>query len=431
MTILLKSGRARLSYFVWVVLIAGGLTYLAGKVWLAAHWSATWDRDRMFRAASLEPTNGAYWYRLGLYEKWNFERHDLGRVVAYFERATEANPRSDTYWMDLADAYEAVGQPERAREALKRAQSVHPIAPDIAWRYGNFLLRRKDYPEAFAEMRRALASNPNLTVEAVSECSKTSSDLASILAEILPSQSRYYLTAMDYFLSQHELDAAVTVWNQLLALNQSVPMERLEPLINGLIDQERVEDAFQLWRQALRATHWPQDADNSSVVFNGGFEHDLLNGGFDWREDPISGASFRLDDNVAHTGRRSLQITFDGSANLDFQNLQQLCPVEPGRRYHFAAYARLDKISTDSGIRFAIYDTFHPATLQILTADLIGSRPWFLVEADLLTGPETHLLTISLRRLPSWKFDNKLRGTVWVDDVSLVPVPEYPKESHR
>jgi hypothetical protein len=82
----------------------------------------------------------------------------------------------------------------------------------------------------------------------------------------------------------------------------------------------------------------------------------------------------------------------------------------------------MDGISTDSGIRFAINDAFDNAALHVLTPDLVGSHPWSLVEADVATGPQTHLLMIALRRLPSWKFDNKLQGTVWVDDVSLVPV---------
>jgi len=432
MNLSLENGLARFAYLLAILLIAGSLAYPAGNVWRATYLGASWEPARLLRAAYLEPTNATYWYRLGLYEKWDFERHDLNRAIAYFERATEANPRSDTLWMDLAEAYEAVGQPKRAREAFDEAQSAHPISPNVAWRYGNFLLRLGDYPEAFAEMRRALVGDPDFTVQAVSECSKTGGDLPAMLTEVLPNQTRYYLTAMDYFLSQHQIDAAVTVWNRLLALNQSAQMPQAVPLIDGLIGEQRLEDALGVWRRAMDATHWPQDPQgNSSIVFNGGFEHDLLNGAFDWREDPISGAVFRFDENFAHAGKRALRIDFDGTANVDFQNLRQLCPVEPGRSYHFAAYVRLDEISTDSGIRFAIYDTFHPASLQILTPDLVGSHPWSLIEADLITGYETHLVTIAVRRLPSWKFDNKLRGTVWVDDVSLMPVPENLKEIRR
>jgi tetratricopeptide (TPR) repeat protein len=432
MKIPLEGARERWSFFVGIVLIAGGLAFLAGKVWLAAHWDASSDPDRMLRAASLEPTNADYWDRLGFYEKWNFGRRDLRRAIVYDERATKANPRSDTYWMDLADAYEAVGQPARALEAFNRAQSVHPISSDVAWRFGNFLLRQKDYSEAFAELRRALITDSSLTVEAISECSKVSDDLPAMLTAVLPNQNFYYLMALDYFLAQHQMDAAITVWDHLLTLKPTAKMAEVVPLINELIGQQRVEDALRVWRQALGATGWPQDErEDRSQVFNGGFEHDLLNGAFDWREDPVSGATFSSDSDVVHAGGRALRITFDGSTNLDFQNLWQFSPVEPRHRYHFAAYLRLEGISTDSGIRFEINDSFHHTALQILSPDLVGSYPWSLVEADVVTGPQTHLLTIALRRVPSWKFDNKLGGTVWVDDVSLVPVSEDIEESPR
>jgi tetratricopeptide (TPR) repeat protein len=430
MIIPLESDRSRWLFLIAILLIVGALAYLAGKALLAARLDATGDPDRMLRAANLEPTDADYWDRLGFYEKWNFERRDLRRAIVYDQRATEANPRSDTYWMDLADAYDAVGQPARAQGAFEKAQSVHPISSVVAWRYGNFLLRQRNDSEAFAELRRALTIDPDLTVEAVSECSKVSDDLPSVLTEVLPNRNRYYLMALDYFLGQGQTDAALIVWNQSLALNPTPKMAEVVPLVNELIGQEHVEDAQRVWRQALEAASWPQDAaGDRSLVFNGGFEHDLLNGGFDWREDPVSGASFSYDTDVVHAGKRALRITFDGDANLDFENLWQFATVEPGHRYHFSAYLRLDGISTDSGIRFAINDSFHPAALQILSPDLVGSHPWSLVQADLATGPETHLLTIALRRIPSWKFDNKLRGTVWVDDVSLVPISENTKAS--
>ena len=432
MKISLEGAWARWSFLVGILLIAGSLAFVAGEVWLAANWDASWNPDRLLRAANLEPTDADYWHRLGLYEKWNFEHRDLRRAVVYYERATEANPRSDTYWMDLADAYEAVGQMARSQEAFENAQSAHPISSDVAWRYGNFLLRQKDYSGAFAEIRRALVTDPDLTVEAVSECSKTGNDLPRILTEVLPNQNGYSLMALNYFLTQHQTDAALTVWNRLLGLKQTAKMAQVVPLINALIRQKRVGDALGVWRQALGATSWPQDeGGNSSVIFNGGFEHELLNGAFDWRVDPVSGAAFSSDSNVVHGGKRALRITFDGSANLDFQNLWQFSSVEPRHRYHFTAYLRLEGVSTDSGIRFAIYDAFRPAALQMLSSDSAGSHPWSLVETDLVTGPETHLLIIALRRVPSWKFDNKLRGTVWVDDVSLVAVSGGLKESPR
>jgi tetratricopeptide (TPR) repeat protein len=430
MRILVASTVARWSFRTGIFLITCLFSLLAGRVWLAARWDATADPDLMLRGANLEPGNADYWDRLGFYEKWNFGRRDVRRAILYDQRATQANPGSDTYWMDLADAYEAVGQQARAHEAFANAQSVHPISSDVAWRYGNYFLRQRDYPEAFAELRRALGTDPSLTTQAIAECSKTSDDLRSILKQVLPDQNSYYVTALDYFLAQQQTDAALIVWDQMSVQKPAANMEQSVPLVNELIGQERVGDALQVWRKALETSGWPRDG-GPSLVFNGGFEHDLLNGAFDWREDPLPGSAFSTDSSVVHAGSRALRITFDGSANPDFRNLQQLLSVEPGTRYHFSAYLRVDGISTDSGIRFAINDAFNNAALQVLTPDLVGSHDWSLVEADVLTGPQTHLLMITLRRLPSWKFDNKLRGTVWVDDVSLVPVSVVAKESPR
>lgn len=432
MKIALEDARARWLFLAAVFLIAVSFTYEVGKVWLAAQWGASSDPDRLLRAASLEPTNADYWDRVGFYEKWDLEHGDLRRAVVYYQRATEANPQSDRYWMDLADAYEASGQTARAREAFNKAQSFHPISSDVAWRYGNFLLRQGNDSEAFAEIRRALLTDPNLTTQAVSECSKARNDLAGILAEILPPKNQYYLAALQYFVSQHQIDAALSVWDQLLRLKQPFQITQILLLVNELIGEQDVEGGLRVWRQALAATGWQQDEDrSSSLVFNGGFEHDVLNGGFDWREVPVSGAAFSVDTSATHGGARALRIVFDGSTNVDFQNLWQFSPVEPNQHYHFTAYLRTEQISTDSGVRFAIYDAFHPAATQILTSDLVGTHPWSLVEKDLVTGPETHSLVISLRRVSTWKFDNKLSGTVWVDDVSLVPASGDTKERSR
>lgn len=122
-----------------------------------------------------------------------------------------------------------------------------------------------------------------------------------------------------------------------------------------------------------------------------------------------------------------MRIEFDGKVNLDFQNLYQDVPVQPRTSYHFSAYVRTREISTASGIRLEIVDPRHPSEVQILTPNLVGTNPWTPVEADFETGADTELLEILVRRVPEWRFDNKLRGTVWIDDVTLTPGTLPPK----
>lgn len=423
--------RSRWTFLSLVALVGSAFAFATGKVWLAAHWSASANPEVWIRAARLEPGNASYWHRLGLYEQWDLEHGDLRAAVRHYQQALRTNPRADAYWMDLASAYETLGEITQAHEAFQKARLNYPISSGVAWRYGNFVLRQGDTSEAFAEFRRALAADPQLTASAVSVAWRATHNISRIVAEVLPAHSRHYSIALDYFLSQQEFDAALTVLERLLQLGPHPEWPQTLPLVDGLIAQDRVEDAQRVWRLALGAAGWPQpESGDALLICDGGFERDLANGGFGWRETPVAGASFGFDTAVSHSGARSLRITFDGSTNLDFQHLVQYVAVQPRQRYRFAAYLRTEGISTDSGIRFFIYDVRRPAVLEILSGGMAGSQPWSAVETEFTTGPQTRMVAVVLRRIPSRKFDNRLAGTAWVDDVSLAPVTgETWKES--
>ena len=48
--------------------------------------------------------------------------------------------------------------------------------------------------------------------------------------------------------------------------------------------------------------------------------------------------------------------------------------------------------------------------------------PWSPVEQDLAVPPQTKLLRVQVIRQPSMKFDNKVGGTAWVDELKLEPI---------
>jgi hypothetical protein len=322
-----------------------------------------------------------------------------------------------------------LGETSRARAAYGRAQLNHPISAAVAWRYGHFLLRQGFASEACAQFRRALLADLELTGGAVAGCWETDLYTSPTITEILPRQSRYYFKALDYFLRKGDIDAALRVWDGLVGIEKRFELSQAVPLVNDAISADRIRDARRVWLQALEISGWPRNAkEDLSLITNGGFEHDFANGGFDWSTQERPDTSFAFDTGVAHSGAQSLRISFDGRSNLDFQHLIQYVPVEPAHRYRFTAYLRSSVLSTDSGIRFMIADPRPSALPQIFTVGVIGSQPWTQVETEFITGPETQVVSIVLRRTPSAKFDNKLKGTVWVDDVSLLPTTTGEKD---
>lgn len=418
----LGNARKRWAAFVVSVAVTAALGFTAGEIFLADRWNRSSKPDRWLRAAELEPGNAEYWHHLGLYRQWELDGSDLSLAQQYYLRAVQANPRSSRYWMDLASAYEQAGKIELAREAFEKARTVYPISADVKWNYGNFLLRQGTVPEGFHAIRQAVDTDPHLIPLAISRCWESDADVNDLLDEALPPETDAYFSALDFFASTHDVDPGLTVWNRLLTLGKSLQLKRTFPFLDEMIQKGRVEDAQRVWRQALGASGVRYDeSPDHSIVWNGGFEHDPANGGFDWREDSVAGAAMEIDTTVFHSGARSMRIDFEGGSNLDFYHLYQYVPVEPNRTYHFRAFLRTESISTESGMRFFLHDPYSRGVAEVLTPGLVGTQPWTAVEADITTGPTSHVLLIRLRRPQSRLFDNKLSGTVWVDDVSLIP----------
>jgi len=410
------------SFFLIVLLISAALCFLAAQRWWAAHLSQSSDPADLLKAAEIEPGNAEHWHRLGRFRQYDFERADLPLAVSYYERATQLDPRSARYWMDLAAAYEMIGRTAQAESAFKRAKAAYPISAQVAWHFGNFLIRRGDLKRGFAEIRRAVAADKNLIYPAVSVCWRASGDANLLLDEVLPHAGVAYSSALNYLLEQKQVGAALVVWRRWVALNDAFELRPAFALIELLLRDQRWDDAKTVWQKSLQAAGGVVDSSApGSLVWDGNFERDFLNGGFGWRQRSITGATIGFETGAAGARSRALRIEFDGTANLDFQHVTQLVLVEPGRRYRFRAKLRTSEISTDSGVQFLIRPRLSSDSQFLVTPALVGTNDWTDQELEFTTGSATHLLEIIVFRSSSRKFDNKIKGTVWVSGVSLEP----------
>lgn len=398
------------------------LIFQSSELWFASYRLASGKIELMERGAALVPGNAAAWDSLGRLRQWDFANPDLSGAIADYRKAVTADPRSAHYWMDLASAYEAAGDSARARDAFLHAKAVYPLSAEVAFYYGNFLLRQQEYSEAYTELRRAVRTDRTLLPLAISRTWRSSEDVDELLNQMLPPEADAYLQALDFFASIHRADPGLVVWQRLLGLGQPIVLSRTFPFFEELIQEDRGEDARRMWREAVLAAGMPyQESRDHSLIWNGDFTRDLANGGLEWRWVPFPGISIDFDTEPAPHGSRAVRLDFNGGSNISLGAPLQYVPVEPGRNYRFHAYMRTQEITTESGMRFSVTDPNHPDALNLLTENFTGSRGWTAMDADLTTGPQTHFLLVRLLRNPSRLFDNKLSGTVWIADVSLVP----------
>jgi tetratricopeptide (TPR) repeat protein len=387
---------------------------------LAGHYGASSSSNDWPRAAEIEPSSAENWYRLGRYRQLDFDHPDLKLAISYYRRAVELDPPSPFYKLDLATALEMAGDDAEAEKYFRAAQANYPISAEVSWRYGNFLLRQQRLPEAYTEIHRAVLVDPKLLPSAVSRAWRSNPDVRVLLDQILPDTPDGGWDALDFLTQAQQPAAALAVWNRFIAKKPSIRRGSLFAFLDLLVAQDKFEEAGAAWHQALALQGAPPDASASgSLVYDGGFESELSGGGFGWRQLDVSGAEFEFDTAEKHSGARSARITFDGSQNVSYSHLSQNVLVQPRTRYKFRAFMRTDQISTDSGMQFEIRDPRRPQDLDVLTPNETGTQAWKLEEVELATGPETHMVQILLRRIPTTHLDNQLSGTVWVDDVDL------------
>ncbi|HKS82429.1 MAG TPA: hypothetical protein VJR23_13070 [Candidatus Acidoferrales bacterium] len=420
MKITLSTKGPRRAILTCAILVSTAFAFHALKYWWADRRLDSQNLPAMERGVAMVPGDADAWDRLGRFRQWSFTDPDPTAAIEDFQRAVQAEPLSANYWMDLATAYEIAGDAAKARAAYDKARADYPISAQVEWNYGNFLLRQQEFEPGYQEIQKALRGDSSLIPLAISRVWRSSQDVNILLDDVLPPNVDAYFQALDFFQANKLMDPALAAWQRLLTLGKPFALPRTFPFLEELIREDRSDDVKRVWQQALEASGTPEAAaTNGSLVWNGNFTQDFLNGGLGWRWDPPLGVADSFEGAPMNLPGRSLRLDFGGGTNLQLQMPAQFVPVEPNRAYHFHAYVRTEGITTESGLRFAIQDPRHGAELYLFTPNMTGSNPWQAVDLDLTTTPDTHFLLIFLYRAPSRLFDNKLSGTVWIADVTL------------
>lgn len=422
MEITLEGKGPRLALLIAALAVALFFLYQGVRLWIADHRINSDRLAAIESGAALEPGDAEAWDILGRFRQLDFVAGDPNEAIKDFQRAIRDNPLSAYYWMNLAGAYEATGKVSEARDAFEHAQRVYPLSAQVAWNYGNFLLREQQWAEGYAQIQLTVRADPALLPLAISRTWRSNHDVDTLLNQVLPADVNAYLQALDLFASIHEAEPGIKVWARLMSLGKPVALARSFSFLDELIREDRPADARRIWREALNAAGLPHaEPGNGSLIWDGNFTGDFPNGGLGWRWNNPLGAT--IDFDAAPPGRsgRSVRLDFGGGSNLSVEYPLEYVPVEPNRAYHFHAYLRTEGISTESGMRFAIYDPNHNGIVPVETENLTEDNSWTPAELAVTTGAQTHFLVVHLYRGKSRLFENKLSGTAWLADVSLLP----------
>jgi len=415
MQIELRSPLRNSSFAVVCLILAGLYLQLTLHAYKASQFAAGPDAPSLQKAIRLEPTNAEYRDLLGRYLA--LSGTSLEDAIENFRVSVRLNPYVARYWLDLADAYHVEGRTREQEESVNRAVEADPTSPHVAWEAANFFLVQGDREKALRHFRIVFANDPEAVDSALLLCWRATGDVDRMLDEALPPRPDLYFFFLRLLMDKRETAAARNVWSRLIGLHQVFSSELAFPYLRFLIAQQEVAAAQTVWQQlaVLDPSLQSYLPSGKNLIVNGGFEQNLLDGGFDWWYQSTPHVTLAIDTNEFHSGTRSLSITFDGQSTSE-AGISQFIPVKPGTEYEFSAEFKAEELESASGPRFLIADAYTDAS-YVLTDDVIGTNPWRLQQARFQAGPNTNLVWLKIVRQPAGPL---IRGKLWIDDLKLV-----------
>jgi Carbohydrate binding domain len=392
-------------------------TYLRTTLreYLAWHLAESSKPESLSKAIQYEGTDSEYYDSLG--RVFSVSVESTNDAITSFKRAVELNPYVSSYWLDLASAYQIAGRSQEQQESVEHAVQADPTTPHVAWEAANFFLIQGNVEKALSNLQVVLDQDPGARDPALNIAWRATGDSNVILDRVLSPRSDLYLAFLRLLIQKQETASAENVWNRLMGLKQAFSTEVAFPYFQFLLSQKEVAAAKSGWLQlaALNPSLAPYLSSPDNLIVNGGFEENVLNGGFDWQYIPQSHAALTIDTSEFHSGTRSLAVTFDGFNPAD-AGIFQLVPVEPNTEYEFTAECKGEELDTASGPRFSLTDAYTGAS-YVLTDDVLGTTPWREQRVRFRTGPGASLVLVKIVRQPASAL---IRGKFWVDDLKLV-----------
>lgn len=403
------------------VLIAGK----AAEIVLASVCMQIGTLTELQRAHAADPPDPEIYERVGEAQMYDFLNSDPHAALTSLRRATELAPDRPIYWEGLGLALESLHEYSSAQTALARARDLHPMSPQVHWLAANCDLSAGDAAKALPELRRTLDLDASYSKPVFDLCLRAGITPRTVAKLVLPDheRARFQLSYATYLATEGQTDASSDVWKDAVASGGPVEFVWAQPYVDELMRQREFPKAYQAWRdlERLGVIQNARGADPSELVFNGGFEREPLNAGFDWHYDPLRYIRLDFADARAYEGHRCLRIDFMVPGNRDYIPLYQDVPTESNQPYLLTAFVRSAGLTSNSGPRLRVVDLNDPEALDVAGGPTLGTTAWHRVQVKFVTGPDTRFVQVLVWRPRGVDFPTEISGSFWIDDVSLKP----------
>lgn len=411
--------------FVAVLLVPALLLILeTGRVVLAQTLGDSFNVQSIRHAMAIDPANPDPHFELGKILLLTGDPAQQVVAEEQFRTAIAMNRNSAVYWSSLAAACYALANQACADDGFARAQELAPSNPIFAWQSAVNDVVSNQPQAAVRNLKAFLRLQPEGLAQSFQLLTRGFDNPDLVWHDLLgsPADTNTQIKFLEFLAAADRVDAADGFWRDLAAQKRTVSIAQVTPYIDQLLANGHYTEAANVWSyaRAQRATNYADALSDPNLVFNGSFEHEPLNAGFDWRHAQQPYVDLSFSNPTARSGKKALEVDFTVPQNAEYDLLYQFVPVEPNQTYELSAFFKVQGVTSDSGARLRVLDPRCQACLDVATDGPTGTTDWRRVDKQFSTGPATDMIRLSLWRPRSRSYPTEITGQLWLDDVSLV-----------
>lgn len=331
-----------------------------------------------------------------------------------YTRLLARDPGSPYSWAQAAFAWLDTGDQVRSRLAIRRAEQISPRCAPALMQALHYHLLAESSADLLRIGARILALTGVYDSFVFNYYDRLDIPAESILLRGLPLDRRAAAAFLDHVVARGDQSSAAVVWNWL-SENRLADQGALLRYTGFLSTRHNYKTA---WKDWCVFHQQPVLVRGSNMIFNSRLELPLGIGLFDWRVQPLAGSEVTIDSQATYQGVASLRVQFFGQDNLDFHHVSHFAYAS-SNSLRLSALVKCDKLTTDEGVALRLYDSEDPSRFDYTTEGIKGTADWRQIDHAVTLPPGTRLVELQIVRHRSLKFDNKIRGIAWFNQISL------------
>jgi hypothetical protein len=324
----------------------------------------------------------------------------------YFQQTISKDVLFIDGWLRLAEAEAEIGRKERARNIL--TFTLNQTKRAFRWKWSQMLLAKElGMEEVVYRNANYLLSRGVLKQDTLQFLHTHLGGNASAVVSALDEE--HLDDYLDWLMNWSMTEESLTVWRTMTAFSTPENETALR-LSNFLLHNNYITESRDIWQKYTRVFG----------LTNPGFETELTSRGFDWcywkEKEGVSQVTRVSND--TWEGDYALRVNFSGRENIAFHHVYQIITAEPQTKYRLTYAWKSQGITTDQGPFIEVYG-YEKEGLYKAGPMITGSHKWREVSIEFDMPEGCRAAVMRLRRLPSTRFDSKIRGTLWLDDFRL------------